>query len=83
MKKKRGKTKDYDISNRAVVLILILVLLISIVSLGVYISTVQKNTTLSGGAILSVDMTADQASSSQLVQLQKNNIEDKNGPTFQ
>ena len=81
MRKKRGKIEHHDLSNRAVVLVLILVMLASILSLGIYISTVQSNTTLSGGAILTIDMTKEPSLNS--LSLEENNLEDKNGPTFQ
>ncbi|MFA6461106.1 MAG: hypothetical protein WCV90_02480 [Candidatus Woesearchaeota archaeon] len=83
MKKKRGVRKHQEISNKAVVLVLLLVIAVSLVSLGVYISTTQKNMTISGGAIITVDMTKEPLFDSQPQPLVENNLEDKNGPTFQ
>ncbi len=48
---------EKDLSNRTVVLILILVVLVSVISLGIYIATVQEvQAQQSGPANLVVDM---------------------------
>jgi len=61
MKKCRKKEVllEKDLSNRVVVLVLILVILVSVISLGIYVATVQEiQSQQSGPANLVVDMSS-------------------------
>jgi len=62
-RKKKEVVLERDLSNRTVVLVLILVVLVSVISLGIYIATVQEiQEQQSGPANLIVDMSENPAS---------------------
>ena len=59
-RKKKEVVLEKDLSNRTVALVLILVVLVSIISLGIYVATVQEiQEQQSGPANLVVDMSYD------------------------
>jgi hypothetical protein len=58
-KRKKEVVLEKDLSNRVVVLVLILVILVSVISLGIYVATVQEiQDQQSGPANLVVDMSS-------------------------